>query len=62
MWPYDLGTEFTKGNCLFEAVTLIKNADKDKYRYNGYGIWFDARSSFSLTNGNEFGKVVFFKI
>ena len=30
-------------NCLFEAVTLTKNADIDKYRYSGYGIGFDGR-------------------
>ena len=32
-------------NCLFGAVTLTKN-DIDKYRYFGYRIGFDRRSSF----------------
>ena len=33
-------------NCLFGAVTLTKNADLGKYKYSGYGIGFDRRSSF----------------
>ena len=28
-------------NCLFEAVTLTKNADIEKYGYSGYDIGFD---------------------
>ena len=35
-------------NCLFGAVTLTKNADIEKYKYSGYGIKFDRRSSFSF--------------
>ena len=38
-------------NCLFEAVTLTKNAYIDKYRYSGYGIGFDRRWSFSFPGG-----------
>ena len=38
----------TLKNCLFGAVTLTKNTDIDKYRYYGYGIGFDRRSSFSF--------------
>ena len=51
---YELGASGSNGNdptlknCLFEAVTLTKNADIDKYRYSGYGIGFDRRSSFSF--------------
>ena len=37
--------------CLFGAVTLTKNADIEKYRYSGYGIGFDRRSSFSFRGG-----------
>ena len=38
-------------NCLFDAVTLTKNADIDKYKYSGYGIGFDRISSFSFPGG-----------
>ena len=42
---------------LFGAVTLTKNADIGKYKYSGYGIGFDRRSSFSFTGGG-FGQIV----
>ena len=45
-------------NCLFGAVALTKNADIEKYKYSGYGIGFDRRSSFSFT-GRGFGQNVF---
>ena len=35
---------------------MTKNADPDKYKNSGYGIGFDARGSFSLSDGNGFGK------
>ena len=38
-------------NCLFGAITLTKNSDIEKYKYSGYGIGFDRRSSFSFTGG-----------
>ena len=43
--------------CLFRAVTLTKNTDIDKYKYSGYGIGFDRRSSFSFPSGG-FGQNV----
>ena len=58
---YELGasssnnSEPTIKNFLFVAVTLTKNADIDKYRYSGYGIGFDRRSSFSFP-GSGFGQ------
>ena len=33
--PYYQCVEFAIGNCLFGAVTLTKNADKDKYGKSG---------------------------
>ena len=47
----------TKKICLFGAVTLTKNADIEKYKYSGYGIGFDRRSSFSFSSGG-FGQNV----
>ena len=60
---YELGasgsnnSDPTLKNCLFGAVTLTKNADIEKYKYSGYGIGFDRRSSFSFTGGG-FGQNV----
>ena len=44
-------------NCLFGSVTLNKNADIENYKYSGYGIGFDRRSSFSFPSGG-FGQNV----
>ena len=44
-------------NSLFGAVKLTKHEDIDKYRYSGYGIGFDRKSSFSFLVG-EFGQNV----
>ena len=51
---YELGassshsSDPTIKNCLFGAVTLTKTAEIEKYKYSGYGIGFDRRSSFSF--------------
>ena len=44
----------------FRAVTLTKNADIEKYKYSGYGIGLDRRSSFSFTGGGFGQKVLIF--
>ena len=49
--------DLTLKNCLFGAVTLTKNTDIDKYRYSGYGIGFDRKSSI-LFPGGGFGQNV----
>ena len=60
---YELGAsssdvnDSTLKNCLFDAVTLTKNADIDKYGYSGYGVGFDRRISFSFPGGG-FGQNV----
>ena len=63
MFVYELGisssynNDPTLKNCLFDAVTLTKNADFDKYKYSGYRIGFDRRSRFSFPGGG-FGQNV----
>ena len=54
----NLKTDFKLGNCLFGSLNLTKNADLDKYTYNGCGIRFNSRSEFFFTDGS-FGKNVF---
>ena len=46
---------------LFGAVNLTKNADIEKYKYSGYGIGFDRRSSFSFPNGGFGHNVLLFR-
>ena len=41
----------TLENCLFGVVSLTKNVDIDKYKYSGYGIGFDRKEKFSVSNG-----------
>ena len=51
----------TLENGLFGAVRLTKNTDIDKYKYSGYGIGFDRKSSFSLPSGGFGEYVIFFR-
>ena len=63
---YELGastshsSDPTIKNCLFGGVTLTKNADIEKYKYSGYGIGFNRRSSFSFPNGGFGQNILFF--
>ena len=50
----------TRKNCLFGAVTLTKNADIEEYKYFGYDIGFDRRSSFSFPSGEFSQNVLIF--
>ena len=50
-------SDTTIKNRLFGAVNLTKNADIEKYKYSGYGIGFDRRSSLSFPSGG-FGQNV----
>ena len=51
-----------KSNTWFGTVKLTNNAHPDKYGYNVYGIGFDARSHFSLQNGEWGQNIVTFGI
>ena len=37
---------------------MSKNVDTDKYSYSGYGIGFETRGTFSLSDSSEFRKNV----
>ena len=52
----------TLKNYLFDAVTLAKNADIDKYGYFGYRIGFDRRSSFSFSGGGFGQNILIFGV
>ena len=63
---YELGASSSHNNdptlkiCLFGAVTLTKKEDIDNYRYSGYGIRFDRRSSFLFLSGGVGKNVLIF--
>ena len=61
-WSRALNTDFTLGDCLFGTAKLTKNPDPNKYGYSGYGTGFDARSEFSLPDGNWGKNVIIFGV
>ena len=48
--------DFPLKNSVFGAVKLTRNVNSDKYSCSGYGIGYDVRRSFSLSDGSGFGK------
>ena len=55
LWSFWVGKD-TLENYLFGAVKLTKNTDPEKNKYPGYGVRFDARGSFLLSDGSWIGK------
>ena len=55
-WPRNPTNNFKFKNCLFGATNVVKNSDKEKYVYRGYGITFDSGSSWSFDD--EFARNV----
>ena len=52
----------TLKNCLFGTVTLTTNSDFEKYKYSGYGIGFDRRSSNSFPGGGFGQNIIIFGV
>ena len=52
----------TLKNCLFDEVTVTKNADIDNHGYSGYGIGFDRRGSFSFPGGGYGQNALIFRV
>ena len=55
LWPWNLNSDFTLGDCLFWGVELAKYADPDKSVFSAYGIGFDTHIKYSLLD-NSVGK------
>ena len=53
---FKIDTYPTLENCLFCAINLAKHPNIDQHKYSGYGIGFDRKGSFSLSD--EIGKNV----
>ena len=51
-WPRHPTYNFKFKNFLFVATNIVKDSDKEKYVYNGYGITFDTRGSWSFDNSS----------
>ena len=49
-WPRNPTNNFKFKNCLFDATSVVKCGDKEKYVFSGYGITFDSAGSWSFDN------------
>ena len=59
---YELNSKLILSNYLFGVVILIKNADLDRYEYNGDDNGFQSRSQFLLPNDKLSKNVVVFGV
>ena len=48
-WPKIPLRKFTLKNCLFGATNILRNSDREKYVYSGYGIAFDGKGLWSFS-------------
>ena len=58
-WPKILLKIFTLKNCQFGATNIVKNSDKGKWVYSGYGLAFDEGDWLSFGNGNARNVIIF---
>ena len=58
-WLRNPTNNFKFKNCLFGATNIVKNSDKEKYVYSGYGITFDSGGSWSFDNGTASNVIIF---
>ena len=49
-WPKTPTSNFKLKNCFFGATNIVKNSDKEKYVYSGYGITYDSACFWSFDN------------
>ena len=62
-WSRNPTNNFKLINCLLGATSIVKNSDKERYVYRGYGITFDSTGSWSFNyetarNGIFFGEFI----
>ena len=50
VWPRYPSNNLKFKKCVFVATIIVKNSDKEKYVYSGYGITFDSAGSWSFDN------------
>ena len=58
-WPRNPTNNFKFKNCLFGATNIVKNSDKEKYVYSGYGITVDTAGSWSFDNDFARNVIIF---
>ena len=50
-WPRNPTNNFKFKNCLLGATSIVKNSDKEKYKYSDHGIKFDIAGLWNFNNG-----------
>ena len=58
-WPKILSNNFNLKNCLFGATDIVKNGEKEKRVYSGYGKVFDGAGLWNFGNDNARNVVIF---
>ena len=58
-WPKVRLKNFTLKNCLFKVTNIVKNSDKNKCVFSGYGIAFDGGDWWSFGNGTARNVIIF---
>ena len=58
----DRNSNLTVKNTSFGAVSLTKYGHLNKYKYCGYGAWFDRTSNFSFPGGWNGQNVIIFGV
>ena len=44
-WPRNATNNLKFRNCSFGATNIVKNSDKERHMYSGYGIKFNSAGS-----------------
>ena len=57
--PRNPNDNFKFKNCLFEATSIVKSSDKEKYVYSGYRIIFDSVCSWGFNNDTARNAIIF---
>ena len=59
VWPRNHTNNFKFTNYLFGATNIVKNSDKERYVYSGYGITSDSAGSWSFDNDFPRNVIIF---
>ena len=59
---FNISSYSIRENCLFDAISLTKTADFDKYKYSRYGIGFDKHWFFSHPSDGTGRNVIIFGV
>ena len=50
---------FTIKNCFFDAASIAKTSDKERWVYSGYGIAFDGKGEGSFVDESTMNALIF---